>query len=268
MKENPLGRDTDYPERYDRELLYPVERAAGRSFASGDALPFHGVDLWTAWELTWLDPGGRPVAAVLRFEVPADSPWLVESKSVKLYLDSFSMTRFDSAAAVRERIEEDLSRAAGARVRVRVTTAGESHMDDIAGLPGHCIDDEALVEPSFEPRAALLRVGGETVGEALHTHLLRSLCPVTGQPDIGSLLVDYRGPRIDRAALLAYVVGFRRHEGFHEACVERMFMDIRARCRPERLTVYARYCRRGGIDINPFRTNTDAKAPNLRLWRQ
>jgi len=268
MEKNPLGRDTDFPDRYDRRLLFPVERAEERTFAGPKALPFGGVDLWTAWELSWLDAGGRPVAAVLRFEVPADSPRLVESKSVKLYLNSFAMTRFDSAEEVRGHIEADLSRAAGLPVRVRVTTARDSHMDDIAGLPGYCIDGEALADPSFEPRAALLHAGGETVGEALHTHLLRSLCPVTGQPDIGSLLVEYRGPRIDRAALLAYIVGFRRHKGFHEACVERMFMDIRARCLPERLTVYARYCRRGGIDINPFRTNTDARAPNLRLWRQ
>jgi len=261
----PLGRETDYPQNYAPQVLFPIARADSRKPLGITApLPFSGVDIWNAWELTWLRPGGLPRAATAEIRVPAASPNLVESKSLKLYLGSFAMTTFPDDADVRSRIAADLSDATGADVEVildpdmRITEA-----------EGRCVDTVVVDCATGAVDASLLAVDDdEIVEECLHTHLLRSLCPVTDQPDLGSLVVRYAGPRIDAAALLRYVVSFRQHNDFHEACVERIFMDIRSRCRPTTLSVYARYQRRGGIDINPFRSTVDERPPNTRLWRQ
>ncbi len=265
----PLGRHTEYADGYDRGLLFTLSRADARQrIGLAEPLPFSGVDQWTAWELSWLEPDGRPVVAVLRFEVPADSERLIESKSLKLYLNGFAMTHFDDAAEVAARISADLGDAAGADIQARLATAADSASDDIDRLPGRCIDDEPLSLDACGPDPSLLRRARATTHEKLHSHLLRSLCPVTGQPDTGSIAIEYRGPRIDRAALLAYLVGFRQHRDFHELCVERIFGDLLQRCEPRELTVHAFYNRRGGIDINPFRSNVLERAPALRLWRQ
>lgn len=269
-EEIPLGRAVPYPEQYSPELLFAVSRKGNRSsLGFGDQLPFGGTDIWTVWELTWLDPDGMPRCATAEIRVPADSPNIIESKSLKLYLNSLAMTHYASTDDIAETIEGDLSDCAGADVDVSLHRDPSPARDAIAVFPGTCLDtlrvrcDAATVEPG------LLRSDAtELVTEDLYTHLLRSLCPVTHQPDIGSVLVSYSGPRIDRKGLLKYVISFRQHEGFHEACVERMFVDILDRCRPEELTVYARYQRRGGIDINPFRSNFETEAPNIRLWRQ
>lgn len=266
----PLGKPSPSPDVYAPEVLCALPRATGRAaLGLGDMLPFDGEDVWNAWELTWLDDGGRPRVATAVFRVPADSPNLIESKSLKLYLGSLAMTRFASADTLTAAITADLTQAAGKSVVVELAAAPSAPAGVINELPGDGIDDEAIACDAWQVDPSLLvRAGDEIVEEALHSHLLRSNCPVTGQPDMGSVLVRYRGPRIDRGALLRYIVSYRRHCAFHESCIERMFVDIKARCAPERLTVYGRYTRRGGIDINPFRSDFETRAPNLRLWRQ
>jgi 7-cyano-7-deazaguanine reductase len=256
-----LGRPTTYPDRYDPSLLFSMDRAATReALGIADQLPFSGVDIWTAHEITWLDRGGKPQIAIAEFRIGADSPSLVESKSMKLYLGSFAQERMGSPAELTRTIEGDLASACGARVSVTLVPPGGG--PHIAELPGESIDSLNVAIDSYEPAAGLLGAGNASVEEALHSALFRSTCPVTGQPDYADVLVRYRGPRIERSALLKYLVSYRRHAAFHEACVERIFIDIAERCRPDRLTVYARFLRRGGIDINPFRSNFES-APKL-----
>lgn len=256
----PLGRVVDYPRHYDPGLLFPIARSIGRSaLALGDALPFIGVDRWHAYELSWLDARGKPVVATATFSVPAQSPHLVESKSLKLYLNAFNATRFDNAADVRARIAEDLSHVAGAAVDVAF------------GLPTPLADHDAIgidtqdiaIDAYGPPDASLLHADAtDPANETLRSDLLKSNCPVTGQPDWASVRIAYRGPRIDRAGLLRYLVSYRDHAEFHEQCVERIFVDLMARCRPHSLSVQARYTRRGGLDINPWRGTTDCTPPD------
>lgn len=271
MRDLPLGQSVPAPDEYAPDVLAAVPRADARRANGIDApLPFEGVDVWNAWELSWLDGGGRPRIATAEIRVPADSPALVESKSLKLYLGSYAMTVVDSAEQLAERIASDLEQTSGAPVEVLLAPApGRSNSVQFAELPGRCIDELEVEDLSYELDADLLAVAGDDiVNETLHSHLLRSLCPVTGQPDFASISIEYRGPRIDHAALLRYLVSFRRHQDFHEACVERIFIDLLSNCHTQALTVFARYTRRGGIDINPFRTNDGVVAGNGRLWRQ
>jgi len=266
----PLGHATGYPDTYDRAQLFTVGRAPQRTaIGIGDALPFTGADVWTAYELTWIDARGKPSIAIATLDVPADSPALVESKSMKLYLGSFAQSVFGSADAAASVIARDLRAATGADVRVALRTPDAFAAERIAALAGETLDTLAVTCSHDEIDVAALWSGGAEVDEALTTDLFRSVCPVTGQPDLASVRIAYRGPRIDRAALLRYLVSFRRHAGFHEHCVERIFVDVAARCRPAALTVEARFTRRGGIDINPFRTNAGlAPPPNVRTPRQ
>jgi len=263
----PLGRSVEYPRHYDPGLLFPIARSVGRvALGLGEALPFAGHDRWHAYELSWLDARGKPATATGTFTVPADSPHLVESKSLKLYLNSFNATRFDSDEDVRARIAADLSAAAGAPVTVAFglpAMATSPQGEPIDGLDV-AIDDYGPPNPSH------LRSDDDAiVSERLVSALLKSNCPVTGQPDWAELHVDYRGPRIDRAGLLRYLVSFRDHAEFHEQCVERIFVDLLAHCRPQALAVEARYTRRGGLDINPWRgTPGLAPPPPLRAVRQ
>ncbi|MFO1302838.1 MAG: NADPH-dependent 7-cyano-7-deazaguanine reductase QueF [Burkholderiales bacterium] len=261
----PLGHATGYPDRYDPALLFPVSRAPQReALKLGPSLPFTGADVWTAYEHTWLDGRGVPRIAMLSIEVPVDSPFIVESKSVKLYLGSFAQTRFDDEASVTATVERDLSAAAGARVQVSIVREAR-----IAPLPGASIDAEDVAIDRYEVDPSLLRAQGDRVDETLRSDLFRSVCPVTGQPDYASIALTYRGPRIDRGSLLRYLVSYRLHAGFHEHCAERIFVDVAARCGCELLTVHARFTRRGGLDINPFRTNAGAPVPpNVRTGRQ
>jgi 7-cyano-7-deazaguanine reductase len=255
-EDSPLGKPAGYSERYDPSLLFAIERAPQRAaLGLGAAPPFSGADLWTAYELSWLDPRGKPAVAIARFSVPAESPRIVESKSLKLYLNSFSQSALESAAAVERTIAADLGRAFGAAVAVGLIGPQAFARLRIGELDGESIDELPIEVRDYSPRPDLLAAAGPAVEEALVSHLFKSNCPVTGQPDWGSVQVRYRGPRIDRAGLLRYLVSFRRHAGFHEHCVERIFAEVRERCRPEKLTVYARFTRRGGIDINPFRSD-------------
>ena len=272
IHDSPLGKTVPASRHYDPGLLFPIARAPKRAeLGIGEGLPFHGVDIWNAWELSWLDRRGKPQVAVGEFRVPADSPNLVESKSLKLYLNSFNETRFDDRQAVRELIARDLSLASGGDVAVELLGPREWDVPAIATLDGIVIDElDVDIDCYGPPSADLLacRAGAET-SEVLVSHLLKSNCPVTGQPDWASVAVRYRGAPIDHAALLRYLVSFRHHDEIHEQCVERIVVDLLARCAPRELVVQARYTRRGGLDINPWRsTGARVTAANPRLARQ
>ena len=266
----PLGENSAYPNTYAPHVLVPIAREESRKECGlGRNLPFHGTDIWNAWELTWLGQGDTPVAATAEIRVPASTPNLIESKSLKLYLNSFAMTHFIDFDNVAATIATDLSASAGDDVDVRLNAIAKFDNKEASELSGVCIDSLSAQCSNWHVDANLLQADdANIVEESLHTHLLRSLCPVTGQPDIGSLQLHYVGPKINPTSLLQYVVSFREHNDFHEACVERMFVDIKKQCGPEKLSVYARYQRRGGIDINPFRSDFEDCPGNLRLWRQ
>jgi 7-cyano-7-deazaguanine reductase len=271
----PLGRDAEYPVTVDASELFPVARAAARAPLGIDeaSLPFAGADIWNAWELSWLDARGKPCVAVAELRVPCDSPSIVESKSLKLYLSGYSMTRFDDAALVRDCIARDVSGCVGAEVAVALSGPADFGRLQAADFAGEPLDQQALdIVDYTEPRAEHLRVQphARLVEEALVSHAFRSRCPVTGQPDWASVQIRYRGMPLDRAGLLRYLVSFREHADFHEACVERMFFDIQRQCAPLQLLVYARFLRRGGIDINPWRATPGfaATLANLRGTRQ
>ncbi len=269
--DSSLGREVAYPTGYDPTLLFPIPRAGARAelgLAADAPLTFEGHDRWHAYELGWLDGRGKPRTATATLRVPAASPNLVESKSLKLYLNSLNGARFADDDALRACIEADLSRCAGAPVALAF------------GLPPMVRDDAAdgrsldAIEADFDeygpPNAAHLSAdAGDTVDEHLCSDLLKSNCPVTGQPDWASVHLRYRGPRIDRTGLLRYLVSFREHAEFHEQCVERIFLDVLQRCAPADLSVEARYTRRGGLDINPWRgTRGMSPPPSLRDPRQ
>ena len=269
---SPLGKATAYQSRYAPELLYPIPRQLKRSEIgiADNALPFVGEDLWNAYELSWLNPKGKPVVAVGCFRVPVDSPNLIESKSFKLYLNSFNQTCFETIESVSDTMTRDLSAAAGAPVLVSLQALSSAPTATI-GLPhGILIDDLDIACDRYQPAPELLAsLPGATVEETLFSHLLKSNCLVTGQPDWAMVVIRYRGRPIDRAGLLRYIVSFREHNEFHEQCVERIYSDLQRRCQPEALAVYARYTRRGGLDINPFRSSGEFGAPdNTREIRQ
>jgi len=266
----PLGHATPYPDAYDATLLFPVPRGPQRlEIGLTGALPFTGADTWTAFEMTWLDAQGKPQVAIATFVVPADSPAIVESKSVKLYLGAFAQTRFDDTGEVRATLERDLALATGGPVHVALDAPAMFLTARCADLEGERLDDLSVTIQRYQPTPDLLRADGPDVVETLKTDLFRSLCPITFQPDFASVQVAYRGPAIDRESLLRYLVSFRCHPGFHEHCVERIFVDVLARCRCDALTVYARFTRRGGVDINPYRTNAGPGIPaNMRTARQ
>ncbi|EPW7977151.1 NADPH-dependent 7-cyano-7-deazaguanine reductase QueF, partial [Cronobacter turicensis] len=250
-----LGKSTDYRDVYDASLLQPVPRSLNRDPLGlrADALPFHGADIWTMYELSWLNRNGLPQVAIGQVEINATSVNLVESKSFKLYLNSFNQTRFDSLDAVRETLERDLRACAQGDVSVTLRRLEDVEGEPVARLNGDCIDNQDIVITDYEFDAALLSgaAGEARVEETLVSHLLKSNCLITHQPDWGSVQIRYCGPKICREKLLRYLVSFRHHNEFHEQCVERIFNDITRFCQPEQLSVYARYTRRGGLDINP-----------------
>ena len=267
---SPLGHATVYQDRYDPALLFPVERAPLRAeLGLLEALPFSGEDVWTAYELSWLDEHGKPQIAIATFRVPAASPRIVESKSVKLYLTAFNQTRFASASEVQAAIARDLAHAAGAGVHVTLHEPDAFAMLPRAEPRGRCLDDLPLSIDLYAPDPDALATRAGIVQETVFTRLFRSVCPVTGQPDYASVEVSYHGQAIDHAGLLRYLVSFRRHPGFHEHCVERIYVDIAHRCSPARLAVHARFTRRGGVDINPYRSSVALPpAVNARTARQ
>ena len=270
--QSPLGKASAYADQYDASLLFAMPRAPKRAELGIDGTPpFFGADLWTAFELSWLNLRGKPQLALAHITVPCESPNIIESKSFKLYLNSFNNTRFADAREVRERIRSDIGAAVG--VGIGIKTLGPELFDqepvhEMDGLNLDRLDVECM---HFTPAPELLfaEFDEPPVTETLTSNLLKSNCLVTGQPDWGSVQISYAGPQINQEGLLQYLVSFRNHNEFHEQCVERIFMDLWTRCKPLKLSVYARYTRRGGLDINPFRTSYPrALPPNVRMARQ
>lgn len=271
MQDSPLGRDIAAPDRYAPDLLFAVPRAGQRApLGLGATLPFTGVDVWNAYELSWLDPAGKPRIALAELRVPAESPNLVESKSLKLYLNALAGERIADAARVAALLVADLSRTTGARVAVHLAEPGAFADVALSEITGTSIDTADIAIDDFGPPNAgyLVADRGGAIEETLVSNLFRSNCPVTGQPDWATIAISYRGAPIDRAGLLRYLVSFRGHHAFHEHCAERIFVDVLARCAPVRLTVEARFTRRGGIDINPWRSTHPGTPSNRRLARQ
>ena len=271
IEHSPLGKSSAYIDTYDSSLLFPILRRPKReALGIGDTLPFRGCDVWTAFELSWLNTKGKPLVAVADIIIPCESNYLIESKSFKLYLNSFNNTQFHSPEIVQETIMRDVTNAAGLPVVVNLSF-GQSYAEKAIGyFDGFCLDSLDVTCTEYTVNPSLLRVSDEHVDECqLFSHLLKSNCLVTGQPDWGSVQITYSGSHIDNSSLLQYLVSYRNHNEFHEQCVERIFMDIQNYCKPEKLTVYARYTRRGGLDINPFRSTSKATPPdNIRLFRQ
>ncbi|MBK8307483.1 MAG: NADPH-dependent 7-cyano-7-deazaguanine reductase QueF [Gammaproteobacteria bacterium] len=270
--DTPLGKRSEVVSQYTPSLLVPVarERLRQKLLIEADKLPFEGADLWTAWELTWVDRDGKPEVGVAQLRVPCNSRAVFESKSLKLYLQSFSQTAFASAYDVVRTLELDLSVTVGTSLVVNLLSMSQAAQAGVATLQGECLDTLKLKMSIYRPDPGLLELveDGQAAGEIVYSNLFRTVCPVTGQPDIASIQVNYFGTRIDQRSLLRYLVSYREYEGFHEHCVERIFIDIMDRCRPRDLSVYARYTRRGGIDINPFRSTGKTIPPHTRLARQ
>ncbi len=273
LDQAPLGKISDNPSQYSPSLLFPISRDKNRAaLGIKGSLPFIGVDIWNAYELSWLNKKGKPQIAIATFVVPANSPNIIESKSWKLYLNSLNNHKIDSDVALHQLLCTDLSAAAGAPINVQLHNPEKISRGGMQELSGKLLDRLDLdIDPHQQPDATLLKTD-LTLGivtESFVTHLLRSNCPVTGQPDWASVQINYVGPTIDEESLLRYLIAFREHQEFHEHCVEKIYIDIKEKCRPSKLSVYARYTRRGGIDINPFRADYNAEWPeNIRHSRQ
>jgi 7-cyano-7-deazaguanine reductase len=269
---SPLGKTAAYQTQYAPELLFPIPRQQKRDeLALSGTLPFFGVDIWNAYELSWLNMRGKPQVAIATISAPADSPNIIESKSFKLYLNSFNQTRLVNTDALLALLREDLSTGFGAPVHIALTQPEQFETVKMGELDGVLLDRLDIEVDQYTPSPSLLSsVRGEApVEETLVSHLLKSNCLVTGQPDWASVQIRYVGPQIAQEGLLRYLIGFREHNEFHEQCVERIFVDILRQCAPQKLAVYARYTRRGGLDINPWRSNFSGPPPkNLRTARQ
>ena len=272
LKSLKLGQKTEYASQYDRTLLQPVPRALNRDgLGITQNQPFTiGSDIWTAYEISWLNEKGLPQVAIADIYLDYQSQNLIESKSFKLYLNSFNQSKFADFNAVQQTMQRDLSECAQGDVKVRLNPVAVYDSQKIDHLQGDCIDEQDIEITSYEFNADWLKdcVSDEIVEEKLVSHLLKSNCLITNQPDWGTLHIHYIGKKIDHEKLLRYVVSFRQHNEFHEQCVERIFCDLMHYAKPEKLTVYARYTRRGGLDINPFRSNFENLPENLRLARQ
>ncbi len=270
--QSPLGKSSTYQSQYAPELLFPIARQQKRDeLGLTGTLPFFGVDIWNAYELSWLNMRGKPQVAIATVTAPADSPNIIESKSFKLYLNSFNQTRLAGPDALLALLRDDLSNGFGAPVHVTLTQPEEFGAIKMGELEGTLLDRLDIEVDAYSPAPQLLKANHEDapVEEILVSHLLKSNCLVTGQPDWGTVQIRYVGPQIDQEGLLKYLIGFREHNEFHEQCVERIFMDVLRQCQPSKLAVYARYTRRGGLDINPWRANFSTGKPgNLRGARQ
>jgi 7-cyano-7-deazaguanine reductase len=266
----PLGKTSAYINIYTPSLLFPIARKTKRNeIGIQDQLPFTGVDIWTGYELSWLNTKGKPIVAITEFWIPCESPNMIESKSLKLYLNSFNNSRFESVDHVKRTLEKDLSENIENQVTVKIFSIEEVSLT-FGQLKGHCLDHLDIECSQYMPDPHLLSTSGEIINEVFHSHLLKSNCLVTGQPDWGSIEIAYQGPKINQEGLLKYIVSLRDHNEFHEQCVERIFCDLSKICQTQWLSVYARYTRRGGLDINPYRVSIGSKAQpeNMRLIRQ
>lgn len=263
-----LGEESLYPEKYAASLLQPIARSLSRDKLNlGAGLPFDGVDLWTGYELSWLSPSGKPQVAIAEFEFLASSENIVESKSFKYYLNSFNQSMFADWQSVEKILSKDLSAASGAEAKVRLFLPDEFYAPQ--RLDGDCVDSLEVDIDQYTPNSNLLETTDESVvDEKLYSHLLKSNCPVTGQPDWASIWIEYSGAKIKAESFLRYIISYRQHQDFHENCVESIFSDIAKQCATQSLSVYARYTRRGGLDINPFRTDANRTPPLRRVARQ
>jgi 7-cyano-7-deazaguanine reductase len=274
-EDSQLGKVSAYQTHYEPSLLFPIARQAKRDelgLLTGATLPFFGVDLWNAYEVSWLNLRGKPQIAIVSVMAPADSANIIESKSFKLYLNSFNQTKLAGVDALRSLLQTDLSAGFSAPVQVSIKTPDQFNELSLQQMEGVLLDRLDIEVDAYQPNVTLLKADHSTpaVEETLVSHLLKSNCLVTGQPDWGSVAVHYIGAPIEQEGLLRYLIGFRNHNEFHEQCVERIFVDILRQCKPQKLSVYARYTRRGGLDINPWRSNfSTGKMPsNGRLARQ
>ena len=266
-----LGQATPYCHQYNPDLLFPIPRQEKRDELGLDAacLPFSGLDIWTAFEISWLNLKGKPISVIAEFAFLVDSPFLIESKSFKLYLNSFNGTKFASQEEVESLMRDDLTSACGGTVDVMIRSLNAPEAL-LAVLPGNSLDELDIEVTEYQVNPLLLEADSkaEMISETLNSHLLKSNCLVTGQPDWGSVVIRYEGAPINHEGLLKYLISFREHNEFHEQCVERIFMDIMKQCQPKHLTVYARYVRRGGLDINPYRSNYEDEFDISRFVRQ
>jgi 7-cyano-7-deazaguanine reductase len=270
---SPLGKPSTYLTQYEPSLLFPIARQGKRDeIGISGTLPFFGMDIWNAYELSWLNMRGKPQVAIARFMVPADSPNIIESKSLKLYLNSFNQTKLGGTEALLELLRADLSAGFGAPVQIVLNTPDTFDKTAMAELTGMSLDRLDIEVDDYTPDALRLHANHDEspIEETLVSHLLKSNCLVTGQPDWASVQIQYIGAPINHEGLLRYLIGFREHHEFHEQCVERIFTDILRQCKPQKLAVYARYTRRGGLDINPWRSNFSTGKPpsNARSARQ
>ena len=269
LTQSPLGKKSPVVNTYTPGLLFKISRKTQReAIGVPEALPFQGCDIWNAYELSWLNLNGKPEVAMGAFRIPCDSMHLVESKSLKHYLNSFNQSQFSNREEVMEALKKDLSGATGSEVAVALSNVDQVEERGVSGWTGICIDHQDITAETYTVDPVFLKAGGRMVEESLYSNLLKSNCPITGQPDWGSVWFHYAGKQIDREGLLRYIISYREHGEFQESCVERMFLDILRRCQPEKLTVYARYTRRGGLDINPYRSNFEKDPENSRLARQ
>jgi 7-cyano-7-deazaguanine reductase len=271
MSEIPLGKATPYVSHYSPELLFPIARQEKRDELNQAYLKFQGKDLWTGYEVSWLNPKGLPQIAIGEFKLDATSPNIVESKSFKLYLNSFNQTRFDSMEQVEEAMQQDLSLAAGGLFETKLYSVDEFVHFNVNPIEGTLLDNLNIQIDDYQYCRELLALNesqADIIEETLVTHLLKSNCLITNQPDWASLVIRYQGKPINKEQLLKYIISFRSHNEFHEQCVERIFADIKELCGPKKLTVYARYTRRGGLDINPWRSDFESDIENIRLARQ
>ncbi|VEJ08711.1 7-cyano-7-deazaguanine reductase [Actinobacillus delphinicola] len=268
-----LGQKTQYAKFYDPTLLQPVPRRLNREKLGIEGnVPFTiGADMWTAFELSWLNEKGLPQVAIAEVSIDFRSQNLIESKSFKLYLNSFNQTKFADFASVQSTLQKDLAECAQGEVQVVVKPLTAYAQQPIEVLHGENIDNQDICIDNYEFNAELLEnccEKDEIIEEYLVSDLLKSNCLITSQPDWGTVQIHYVGRKINREKLLRYIVSFRDHNEFHEQCVERIFCDLLHFAKPEKLTVYARYTRRGGLDINPYRSNFEAVPESIRLARQ
>jgi 7-cyano-7-deazaguanine reductase len=273
IEDAPLGKISSSPMQFNPELLFPIPRSTNRALLNcGATLPFIGVDIWNAYELSWLGPRNKPEVAIAQFDIPFDSPFLIESKSFKLYLNSLNYANFRDTQAIQSQLKTDLSQACGTSIQVQLFSPQEWKNLRLGEPEGRLLDRlDIAIFPEEPPDSMWLTADFDSapIEQILYSNLLRSNCPVTGQPDWASIFIEYMGPAITEASLLRYLIAFRNHQEFHEHCVEKIFCDIKNQCKPLKLSVYARYTRRGGLDINPYRTDTTSAWPkNTRLARQ
>ena len=272
VEQSPLGKSTEYVSEYAPTLLYPIPRAPkwAELGLDGQDLPFRGVDVWTCYELSWLLPSGKPVVAIAEFAIPADSPNIIESKSFKLYLNSLNQSVFASMAELEAVLVKDLSAAAGGTVGVSLVSLDDWTARGVQRPAGQCVDDlDISLDRYAHPQVELLSVSEARDSQRFYSHLLKSNCPVTGQPDWGTVVVEYdEGLALEPASLLRYLVAFRQHADFHEQCVERIYLNLWRLLKPAKLTVFARYVRRGGLDINPYRSSDAIQPAAERYARQ